>query len=66
MPNLEELNHKLSGATVFSKLDAKAGYWAVRLDEQSQLLTTFRTPQGRYCFNRLPFGLNVSQDIFQH
>ena len=25
----------------------------------------FRTPLGRYKFKRLPFGLNVSQDIFQ-
>ena len=65
MPNLEELNHRLSGATVFSKVDAKTGYWSIRMDEKSQLLTTFRTPFGRYCFNRLPFGLSVSQDIFQ-
>ena len=28
-------------------------------------LTTFRTPFGRYCFQRLPFGLCTSQDIFQ-
>ena len=44
---------------------AKAGYWAVKLDESSQLLTTSRTPFGRYCWRRLPFGLNNSQDIFQ-
>ena len=29
------------------------------------MLTTFRAPFGRYCWKRLPFGLNVSQDIFQ-
>ena len=61
----EKLCHKLYGATVFSKLDAKAGYWSIRLDNQSQYLTTFRTPFGRYRFLRLPFGLSVSQDIFQ-
>ena len=27
--------------------------------------TTFRTPFGRYCFNVLPFGLGISQDLFQ-
>ena len=42
-----------------------AGYWSVHLDEPSQLLATFRTPFGRYCWKRLPFGLCVSQDIFQ-
>lgn len=65
VPDLEELTHKLAGATLFSKLDAKSGYWAIRLDKASQLLTTFRTPFGRYCFRRLPFGLSVSQDLFQ-
>ena len=65
IPTVEELNPKFSNAKVFSKLDAKSGYWAVHLDESSQLLTTFRTPFGRYCWKRLPFGLTVSQDIFQ-
>jgi hypothetical protein len=62
---LEEINHRFHNAKYFSKLDAKAGYWSIKLDEPSQELTTFRTPFGRYKFLRLPFGLNVSQDIFQ-
>ena len=65
IPTLEELNPMFTNAKIFTKLDAKAGYWAVKLDESSQLLTTFRTPFGRYCWRRLPFGLNNSQDIFQ-
>ncbi|XP_038052821.1 uncharacterized protein LOC119725487 [Patiria miniata] len=65
IPTLEELNPAFSQAKFFSKLDAKAGYWAVKLEEESQELTTFRTPFGRYCFQRLPFGLSISQDIFQ-
>ena len=55
----------LRRAKYFSKLDAKAGYWSVHLDEPSHLLTTFRTPFGRFCWRRLPVGLNVSHDIFQ-
>lgn len=66
IPTVEELTHKFQGATVFSKLDAKSGYWSVQLDDASQLLTTFQSPFGRYCFTRLPFGLSVSQDVFQH
>ena len=65
IPTVEEINPKLAGAKVFSKLDAKSGYWSVPLGEKSQLLTTFRTPFGCYCWLRLPFGLRVSQDIFQ-
>ena len=37
---MEELSHKLSGAKFFSKLDAKNGYWSVKLDRESQLLTS--------------------------
>lgn len=65
IPTLEELNPAFTNAKVFSKLDAKAGYWSIPLHRDSQLTTTFRTPFGRYCWQRLPFGLNVSQDIFQ-
>ena len=65
IPTLEEINPKFAGATIFSKLDAKAGYWSVPIAKESQLLTTFCTPIGRFCFKRLPFGLNISQDIFQ-
>ena len=65
IPTVEELTPTLCHSKFFSKLDAKAGYWSVPLTESSQDLTTFRTPYGRYRFKRLPFGLNVSQDIYQ-
>ena len=55
-PTIEELTHHFTGAKIFSKLDAKAGYWSIHLDTESQLLTTFPSPYGRYCFQRLPFG----------
>ena len=64
-PTLDEITHKFSGAQFFSKLDAKNGYWAVKLDDESSLLTTFNSPFGRYCFLRMPFGLVMSQDVFQ-
>jgi hypothetical protein len=65
IPTLEEISYKFNGSTVFSKLDAKHGYWSIELDEQSSKLCTFNSPAGKYRFCRLPFGLNVSQDIFQ-
>ena len=60
-----EISHCFRGAKIFSKLDAKSGYWSVKLDQDSQLLTTMNSPFRRYCFVRLPFGLSVSQDLFQ-
>lgn len=47
-PTLDEISHKFSGANFFSKLDAQRGYWAIHLDAESSLLTTFNSPFGRY------------------
>ncbi|XP_029647231.1 uncharacterized protein K02A2.6-like [Octopus sinensis] len=66
IPTLEEITPSLAGYKLFSKLDASNGYWNVKIDKESSMLTTFNTPFGRYRFNRLPFGLKVSQDVFQH
>ena len=65
VPTLEEMNHQFSGSTVFSKLDAKHGYWSIVLTDESSDLCTFNSPAGKYKFRRLPFGLKCSQDIFQ-
>ena len=64
-PTLEEITHKFKGSTIFSKLDARHGYWSVVLDEESSYLTTFNSLFGRFRFTHLPFGLCVTQDVFQ-
>ena len=64
-PTLDEITHHLSGATCFSKLDAKDGFWSIHLDEDSSYLTTFNTHRGRYRFLHMPFDLKMSQDVFQ-
>lgn len=64
-PTIDEISYKLTGSTVYSKLDAKHGYWGIHLAERSSKLCTFQSPAGKYRFLRLPFGLCVSQDIFQ-
>ena len=62
---LDEIMPLLHGKKYFSVVDTKKGYWHVDLDEESSYLCTFNTPLGRYRFKRLPFGVKVSQDIFQ-
>ena len=65
LESVEESISKLgTNCKVMSKLDANSGYWQVPLNEQSQLLTTFITPIGRYCCTRGPFGLSSMQEIF--
>ena len=62
---IDDIIPKVANATHFSVLDARSGYWMVELDKESSLLTTFATPFGRFRYNRLPFGIVVSQDVFQ-
>ena len=62
---IEEILPLLHGKRYFSVVDTAKGYWHVALDHESSLLCTFNTPFGRYRFKRLPFGIVVSQDIFQ-
>ena len=65
MPKVDEILAQLTGATVFSKLDANSGFWQIPLSEESQRLTTFISPFGRYYFNKLPFGISSAPEVFQ-
>ena len=65
LPKVDEILAQLQGAKVFSKLDANSGFWQIPMAETSRKLTTFITPYGRYCFNKLPFGMSSAPEQFQ-
>ena len=65
LPAVEDVLHKLKGSAIFSKLDARSGFFQVPLDEGSAKLTTFITPEGRYYYQRLPQGISSAPEIFQ-
>jgi len=65
IPTVEEMTVRIAGSKHFVKLDARSSFWQMKLDDESSQLTTFSTPFGNYCFHRLPFGLNVSSQIYQ-
>lgn len=65
LPTVEATLAKLGEAKVFSKLDANSGFYQIKLSPHSQLLTTFLTPFGRYCYLRLPFGVTSGPECFQ-
>lgn len=65
MRSVEEVATQMSGATVFSVLDAKSSFWQIKLDRESSMLTTFSTPFGRYRFLRMPFGICSASEVFQ-
>ncbi|KAL9953715.1 hypothetical protein ACROYT_G041171 [Oculina patagonica] len=65
MKTIEEVVAEIPGAKVFSTLDAKLGFWQIKLDEASSKLCTFNSPFGRYRFTRLPFGIKSAPEVFQ-
>ena len=56
-----ELTSCIGKVMYVSKIDTNSGFWTLPMDPDSQLLTTFDTPWGRFCFLKMPFGLNQSQ-----
>ena len=54
----------IQGGMYFSKIDVKAGFHQIKLSKKSQRLTTIITPFGRFIYTGLPFGFNISSDIF--
>ena len=64
LPSTDQLLAQLEGAQIFSKLDCNSGFYQIPLAEDSQELTTFITPFGRYCFQRLPFGISSGSEVF--
>lgn len=65
LPTVEEILPRLAGSRVFTSLDAASGFYQIPLHKDSQKLTTFITPFGRYTFRRLPFGITSAPEIFQ-
>ena len=52
------------GTTHYAVFDALKGYHQIELDLESQNLTAFMTPFGRFVYLRLPFGLSSASDVF--
>ena len=65
LPAVDQILAQLTGAQVFSTLDANSGFWQIPLDSHSAKLTTFITPFGRFCFHRLVFGITSAPEHFQ-
>jgi len=66
MPTLSQLIHKLHGFTFVSAIDLYKGYYHFLLDEQAKKLCTTILPWGYYRYKRLPMGISIAADIFQH
>ena len=57
LPTIEDITTRMANAKCFTKLDANRGFLQIAREEESQLLTTFNTPFGRFCYQVIPFGI---------
>ena len=59
LPTIKDITTRMANRKWLTKLDGNRGYWQIPADEESQLLTTFNTPFGRYCYQVTPFGSHL-------
>ncbi|UYV65499.1 K02A2.6-like, partial [Cordylochernes scorpioides] len=62
---IDEILPSLNNAKIITVIDAKDGFWQVKLDSQSSDLTTFWTPFSRYKWLRMPFGISATPEEIQ-
>lgn len=65
MPSVDDLQEKMSGGTLFSKLDLSRAFAQIKLAEESKKYVTITTHLGLFQFNRLPYGTSTAPAIHQ-
>ena len=67
LPLPDEVQDRLSGSKVFSKLDLHSGYWQLPVKEEDCIKTAFCPGPGMclYEFCRMPFGVTGGPSSFQ-
>lgn len=63
LPRIDDLLDQLGQSQSFSTLDLTAGYWQIKVNEQSKENTTFITHRGLFEFRVMSFGLTIDDHI---
>ena len=65
LPLIKETLTRISKAKIFTKIDIRQTFHRIRMDLNSEMLTTFRTRYGSYNYRVLPFGLSNGPSTYQ-
>ena len=65
MPRIDQIVDSTLGCETLCFLDAYSGYHQIAMKESDQLMMSFITPFGSFCYVSMPFGLKNARATYQ-